>query len=105
MKGIKDIINKNKNFKFVVITHNREEYEALKEVLVELGYQHSIPLDELSVMMDERVREDGYDCCWRISDYMGVCWSEHSNISEDITFWKSITNDILELKNGHFEFV
>ena len=67
MRGIKDIINKNKNFKFVIITHNKEEYEALKEVLVELGYQHSIPLNELSVMMDERVKEEGYDCCWRIS--------------------------------------
>lgn len=105
MKGIKDIINKNKNFKFVVITHNKEEYEELKSVLVELGYNHAIPLEELASMMDARVLEDGFDCCWRISDYMGVCWSEYSDLQEDIKYWKTITNDILELKNGKFEFV
>ena len=105
MKCIKDIINKNKNFKFVVITHNKEEYEELKSVLVELGYNHAIPLEELASMMDARVLEDGFDCCWRISDYRGVCWSEYSDLQEDVKYWKSITNDILELKNGRFEFI
>ncbi len=105
MEKIREILKKNKNFKCVVITHNKEEYEILKEVLVDLGYQHSIPLDTLPNMMDERVKEDGFDCCWRVSDYMGVCWSEYSDLKEDVAYWKSVTNDILELKNGQFEFV
>lgn len=106
MKRMKDIFLKNKNFKCVVITHTKEEFDILRDILTELNYEHSIPLDTLEKMMNNRVEENGYECCWRISDYMGVCWDEQVSIDKSIKYWKGFCPDILEINpNGELVFV
>jgi hypothetical protein len=106
MNRIKDIIKKNKDFKCVVVTHNKEEFETLRDILVELNFEHSIPFDTLENMMNVRVEEDGYNCCWRISDYMGVCWDEYTDLNESIKYWSQYTSDILEINaDGNLDFI
>ena len=106
MNKIKDILKKNKNFKCVVITHNKEEFETLRDILIEMKFEHSIPLDTLENMMNSRTEEDGYKCCWRISDYMGVCWDEYKVLNESIEYWKQYTSDILKINSdGSLDFI
>ena len=101
MQRIRDIIRKNKNFKCVVITHSKEQFETLRDILIEENFQHCIPLDTLANMMNRRVHDIGYECCWRISDYMGVCWDERSNLNDAIEYWKQYTSNILEIASDN----
>ena len=52
MNRIKSIFEKNKNFKCVIVTHNKEEFETLRDILGELRYSHSITPDSLPILMD-----------------------------------------------------
>ena len=106
MNRIKNMLKKNKDFKCVVVTHNKEEFETLRDILIEMNFEHSIPLDTLENMMNNRVKEDGYECCWRISDYMGVCWDGNTTLKDSIEYWEQYTSDILEIdSNGNLEFI
>lgn len=106
MNRIKDMLKKNKDFKCVVVTHNKEEFETLRDILIEMNFEHSIPLDTLENMMNSRAEEDGYECCWRISDYMGVCWDEYNDLNKSIEYWKQYTSDILAINSdGNLDFI
>lgn len=106
MKRVKSIFEKNTNFKCVIVTHNKEEFETLRDILGELRYSHSIIPDSLPILMDSRVKEtNSYEHCWRVSDYMGVCWSADENLEEELAHWKRFCSDIIEIKNGELAWV
>lgn len=103
MIRLKNIIQQQNNFKFIIITHNKNEFETLRNILSELDFEHSIPICNLSDMMNDRVQDEpfGYECCWRISDYMGVCWDGNNNLNDSIKYWKEYEYDIYEIKDGN----
>jgi len=106
MNRIRDIIKNNKDFKIAVVTHNKEEFETLRDILIEMNFEHAIPLFPLDEMMNNQVEDNGYECCWRISDYMGVCWGDHADLNEAIEYWRQYTSDILEIdKGGNLVFI
>ena len=100
MKRIKSIIENNKGIEFVVITHNKEEFETLRDILVELDYEYAIPLAPLYEMMNNIVEDDGYNIGWRISESRGIAYNE------SIEHWKQYYSDILEInRNGELVFI
>lgn len=100
MKRIRNIINKNKGIDFVIITKNKNEYEVLRDILIDMNYEAAIPIASLKEMMDECAEETNYYCGWRISKRMGVTWNP------SIEHWKKHYSDILEINaNGELAFV
>ena len=69
--------------KYVIMTHIKEDFEILRDILVELNYHPAIPLDTLENMMNSFVTDNGYDCAWRISRRMGIAWN-----NQCINWWK-----------------
>ena len=94
MNRIKKIIENNKGIEFVVITHNKEEFEVLRDILVELDYEYSIPLAPLFEMMNDIVENDGYNIGWRISESRGIAYNE------SVEHWKQYYSDILEINQN-----
>ena len=43
MERIRQVIEDNKGVDFVVMTHNREEFEILRDILVDMKYEAAIP--------------------------------------------------------------
>lgn len=100
MNRIKNIIEKNKGVEFVVVTHNKEEFETLRDILSEMSFEPSIPLDSLTEMMNSMAEETNYECGWRISESRGITWNE------SVEHWKHYYADILEInENGELVFV
>lgn len=100
MNRIRKIIENNKGIEFVVMTHNKEEFETLRDILVELDYEYIIPLDTLYTMMNNVVEDDGYNIGWRISESRGIAYNE------SVEHWKQYYSDILEInQNGELVFV
>ena len=106
MQRMKSILQKNEKFKVVIVTHTKKEYEILRDILTELRFTHSILPDPLENLMNAHVKEIGYRCCWRISDYMGVCWNDIKNLDRSINYWKQYCSDIIEInKEGNLVFI
>ena len=100
MNRIRNIIEDNKGIDFVVMTHNKEEFETLRDILVELDYEYAIPLDTLFNMMNNIVEDDGYNIGWRISESRGIAYND------SVEHWKQYYSDILEInQNGELVFV
>ena len=100
MNRIRRIIESNKGIEFVVMTHNKEEFETLRDILVKLDYEYAIPLDTLFNMMNNIVEDDGYNIGWRISESRGIAYNE------SVEHWKQYYSDILEInQNGELVFV
>lgn len=100
MKRIKDIIAKNPGISFVVMTKNKEEFETLRDILIELNYEPSIPLDSLENMMNSAAEDTNYNCGWRISEDRGIAWNE------SLEHWREYYADILAINdNGELTFV
>lgn len=100
MNRIRKIIENNKGIDFVVMTHNEEEFETLRDILIELDYEYAVPLDTLFNMMNSIVEDNGYDIGWRISESRGVAYNE------SVEHWKQYYSDILEInQNGELVFV
>lgn len=100
MKRIRKIIENNKGIDFVVMTHNKEEFEALRDILVEFDYEYAIPLAPLFEMMNNIVEDNGYNIGWRISEGRGIAYNE------SVEHWKQYYSDILEInQDGKLVFV
>ena len=100
MTRIRKIIENNKGVEFVVMTHNKEEFETLRNILVELNYEYAIPLAPLYEMMNNIVEDDGYNIGWRISENRGIAYNK------SVEHWKQYYSDILEInQNGELVFI
>ena len=100
MERIRQIIEDNKGVDFVVMTHNSDEFEILRDILVDMKYEAAIPLAPLKEMMDNAAEESNYQCGWRISEGRGVSWNE------SVEHWKYYYADILEInQDGELVFV
>lgn len=81
---LKSLIELNTDIdKYVIMSHTKEDFEILRNILVDLDYYPSIPLDTLENMMNNFVADNGYDCAWRISKRMGIAWNNQS-----IEWWR-----------------
>ena len=79
--------------KYVIMTHTKEDFEILRDILIELDYSPAIPLDTLENMMNNFVADNGYDCAWRISKRMGITWN-----NQGINWWRvNACLDIIDL--------
>ena len=79
--------------KYVIMTHTKEDFEILRDILIELDYSPAIPLDTLETMMNNFVTNNGYECSWRISKRMGIAWNNQS-----IDWWcENSQSDIINL--------
>ena len=100
LERIKDIILKNKGVDFVVVTHDMQQHNTLRDILAELGYEASIPIAPVDQFMDSVASDEGYSNCWRISETKGVAWNP------SILHWKQYYSDILEINSkGELVFV
>lgn len=100
MIRIRKIIENNKGIDFVIMTHNKNEFEILRDILIDMEYEAYIPLDSLYEMMNGVAKETNYCCGWRISERKGIAWNP------SIKHWKEYYSDILEInQSGEFGFV
>lgn len=82
---LNDFIKANINHDgYIIITHSKEHFEILLDVLIKLGLQPTIP-----IFADG----DDYNCGWHISKQRGmVC-----TIIYDVNFWERFYSDIIEI--------
>lgn len=100
MERVKKIIENNKGIEFVVMTHNKEEYETLRDILVSMGFGYAILLDSLEKMMNDFAEDYNYCGGWRISESRGIAFNN------SVDHWKRYYSDILEInENGDLTFV
>ena len=100
MTRIREIIENNKGIDFVVMTHNKNEFEILRDILIDMEFEPSIPIDSLYEIMNSVAKETNYQCGWRISERKGIAWN-HS-----VKHWKEYYSDILEInQSGELELV
>lgn len=104
MKRLEQIIKDEKNIglDFIVHIQNKNEMEALIEVLTKLGFviQFSLEYDDLKSWMEDIGRDYNYDVCFRIRNREDdKCVSYNPSIEH----WRFYCNDILEICNGKLE--
>ena len=100
MKRIRKIIENNSGVEFVVMTHNKEEFKTLRDILVELDYEYAVPLDTLFNMMNNIVKNNDYNLGWRISESRGIAYNE------SVEHWRQYYSDILEInQDGELVFI
>lgn len=87
--NIREIIEKSKGVDFVVMTHDKKEFERLRDVLVDMEYEPSIPLGSLYEMMNSTAKKTNYQCGWRISERKGIAWNP------SVEHWKYYYPNIL----------
>lgn len=92
MENLKRIIERNPGAEFVVMTHNKEEYIAFRNIVINEGFEYSIIPDEYACSSDvmDSLAED-YDYCggWRVSESRGIAFNE------SLEHWKEYGYDIL----------
>lgn len=103
MENLKRIIEHNRGIEFVVMTHNKEEYIAFRNIVINEGFEYAIIPDEYTCSRDvmDSLAED-YDYCggWRVSESRGVAFNE------SLEHWKEYNYDILEVReDGELHFV
>lgn len=99
MKRIKEIIEKNQDVPFVVFTNNREEYEDLRTILIEMNFEPCVPVLSLEEMMENAIKESGYKIGWRVDRNMGISWNT------SIEHWRQYYADILSVVEGELQFI
>lgn len=99
MNRIRDIIKNNPGEEFVVHTQNEDEFEALIDVLEDMGFKYAIPLNTLRKVANKFAKKDGFDGCWRISESRGIAYNK------SVEHWKQYYSDILEIKDGKIVFI
>jgi hypothetical protein len=103
MENLKRIIEHNRGIEFVVMTHNKEEYIAFRNIVINEGFEYAIIPDEYTCSRDimDSLAED-YDYCggWRVSESRGIAFNE------SLEHWKEYNYDILEVcEDGELHFV
>ena len=103
MKNLKRIIERNPGVEFVVMTHNKEEYIAFRDIVIGEGFEYAIILDEDTCskdVMDSLAEDCDYCGGWRVSESRGIAFNE------SLEHWKEYNYDILEVReDGKLHFV
>lgn len=100
MKNLRSIIEKNPDTAFVVMTHNKEEYEAFRDIVLDIGFDYVIKTcDSDKEAMDSIAEEFNYVGGWRVSKSRGIAFNESQS------HWEGYYRDILEVReDGKLHF-
>ena len=103
MENLKRIIEHNPGIEFVVMTHNKEEYIAFRNIVINEGFECAIIPDEYTCsrdVMDSLAEDCNYCGGWRVSESRGIAFNE------SLEHWKEYNYDILEVReDGKLHFV
>lgn len=95
MENLKRIIERNPGIEFVVMTSNREEYIAFRNIVLNEGFEYSIIPDEYACsrdVMDSLALDYNFCGGWRVSENRGIAFNE------SIEHWKEYNYDILTVR-------
>ena len=100
MTNLKSLIEKNPNTEFVVMTHDKSEYEAFRDIVLDMGFDFVIKTcDDNKEAMDSIAKEYSYIGGWRVSRTRGIAFN-HSQ-----AHWEQYYADILEVReDGKLHF-
>ena len=100
MTNLKSLIEKNPNTEFVVMTHDKDEYESFRDIVLDMGFDFVIKTcDDNKEAMDSIAKEYSYIGGWRVSRSRGIAFN-HSQ-----AHWEQYYADILEVReDGKLHF-
>ena len=100
MKNLKAILEMNPDKEFVVMTHSKEEYEAFRNIVLDMEFDFVIKTcDSNKEAMDTIAKECNYVGGWRVSKSRGIAFNESQS------HWEAYYSDILEVReDGKLHF-
>lgn len=102
MKNLRRIIELNPDAAFVVMTHNKAEYEEFRDIVLDEGFDFVIITEEYEnsrEAMDSIAEECDYVGGWRVSRSRGIAFNESQK------HWEEWYKDILEVReDGKLHF-
>ena len=101
MNNLRKIIENNPDVEFVVFTHNKEEYESFRDVVLNMLFDFVIKTcEDNKEAMDNIAKDYNYIGGWRVSKDRGIAFNE------SIKHWKEYNYDILEVhEDGKLHFI
>ena len=93
MENLRSIIENNPDAEFVVITHNKEEYQSFRDIVLNMLFDFVIKIcEDNKEAMDNIAKDYNYVGGWRVSKDRGIAFNE------SIEHWKEYYDDILEVR-------
>lgn len=103
MENLKRIIERNPGAEFVVMTYNREEYIAFRNIVIDEGFECSVIPDEYACSRDAMDSlASGHNYCggWRVSESRGIAFNP------SLEHWQEYNYDILKVfDDGKLHFI
>ena len=93
LKTIKEVIEANSDIEFVIHCKTENETKELINVLTDMEYEYTIPLDTLPNMAKNFAETDGWDGCWRISSTRGIAYNQ------SLSHWTELGYEYVDMEN------